>query len=118
MAEMPLHPRLARLLLRGEELGMGGFAAMTAALLSERDIFRYGAGESARVCESDLLERYEAVTGSAGTGRGPARDGAVRAVERAAAQLSRLTGGGPAAGSRGATARAGGYVQASPGRLS
>ncbi len=101
MAEMPLHPRLARLLLRGEELGMGGFAAMTAALLSERDIFRYGAGESARVCESDLLERYEAVTGSAGTGRGPARDGAVRAVERAAAQLSRLTGGGPAAGSRG-----------------
>ncbi|MRR34095.1 ATP-dependent helicase HrpB, partial [bacterium] len=40
MAELPVHPRLARLLLRGMELGMVDTAALFAALLSERDIFR------------------------------------------------------------------------------
>ena len=51
MAELPVHPRLARLLLRGKELEKEEAAAVVAALLSERDIFRYAPGESARVCE-------------------------------------------------------------------
>jgi ATP-dependent helicase HrpB len=93
MAELPVHPRLARLLLRGKELGMEGGAALVAALLSERDIFRYGPGESARVCESDLLERYEAITERTRRDGGLPRDGSVRAVERTAAQLSRLLEG-------------------------
>ena len=94
MAELPVHPRLARLLLRGKELGREGVAAVVAALLSERDIFHYGPGERAPVCESDLVERYEAMTERTRGRGGILQDGAVRAVERTAAQLSRLMGGG------------------------
>ena len=42
VAELPLHPRLAHLLLRGRELGCGGLAAEVAALLADRDVFRRG----------------------------------------------------------------------------
>ena len=35
---LPLHPRLARIVTRGEELGVGSEASLAAALLSERDI--------------------------------------------------------------------------------
>jgi ATP-dependent helicase HrpB len=38
MLELPLHPRLARIVLKGEELGVASEAALAAALLSERDI--------------------------------------------------------------------------------
>jgi ATP-dependent helicase HrpB len=93
MAELPVHPRLARLLLRGKEPGREGAAAVIAALLSERDIFRYSPGESAPVCESDLVERYEAMTERTRGKGGMLQDGAARAVERTAAQLSRLMGG-------------------------
>jgi ATP-dependent helicase HrpB len=38
MLELPLHPRLARIVARGEELGVAAEACLAAALLSERDI--------------------------------------------------------------------------------
>ena len=38
LLELPLHPRLARIVTRGEELGVAGEACLAAALLSERDI--------------------------------------------------------------------------------
>ena len=94
MAELPVHPRLSRLLLRGKELGMEGAAAIVAALLSERDIFRYGPGERASVCESDLVERYEAMQEHRSGRSRILQDGAIRAVERTAAQLSLLMGCG------------------------
>jgi len=90
MAELPVHPRLARLLLRGAELGMGEEATILAALLSERDIIRHGPGEVAGICESDLLERYEAFREGTVNRAGGLQPGALRAVERSAAQLSRL----------------------------
>jgi ATP-dependent helicase HrpB len=105
MAELPVHPRLARLLFRGKELEKEEAAAVVAALLSERDIFRYAPGESARVCESDLLERYEAMTDRARDGGGLSRAGAVRAVERTAGQLSRLMKTSPGRTHREATLR-------------
>ncbi|MCQ9424623.1 ATP-dependent helicase HrpB [Pseudomonas sp. LJDD11] len=43
MAEIPAHPRIAHLLLRGQELGLANMACDVAALLGERDILR-GAG--------------------------------------------------------------------------
>lgn len=43
MAELPAHPRIAHLLLRGQELGLAEMASDVAALLGERDILR-GAG--------------------------------------------------------------------------
>ena len=38
LLELPLHPRLARIVARGEELGIANEACLAAALLSERDI--------------------------------------------------------------------------------
>jgi ATP-dependent helicase HrpB len=38
LLELPLHPRLARIVARGEELGTASEACLAAALLSERDI--------------------------------------------------------------------------------
>lgn len=93
MAELPVHPRLARMLLRGEELGMREAAACFAALLTERDIFRREPGGMAQICASDPLERYEALRG--GTSRRNERlvDGAVSAVKRTAFHLARLMAG-------------------------
>lgn len=62
LAEMPLHPRLAHLLVKGREIGSGHRAADLAALLEERDPLR-GAG-------ADLALRLEAVAkGSANADR-------------------------------------------------
>jgi ATP-dependent helicase HrpB len=38
MADLPIHPRLAHMILRGKELGFGSLACDIAALLEERDI--------------------------------------------------------------------------------
>jgi ATP-dependent helicase HrpB len=40
MSDLPVHPRLAHMLLRGVELGLGALACDVAALLEERDILR------------------------------------------------------------------------------
>ncbi|MCW3147250.1 ATP-dependent helicase HrpB [Stutzerimonas stutzeri] len=47
MAELPVHPRLAHLLLRGQALGQAALAADIAALLSERDTQRGGGADLA-----------------------------------------------------------------------
>jgi len=56
MAAFPLHPRLAHMLYRGDERGLGRLACEIAALLSEREIF---IGEHRRSC--DLVERVKAL---------------------------------------------------------
>jgi ATP-dependent helicase HrpB len=88
MAELPVHPRLARMLLSGRELGLALQACVLAALLSERDVFQYRPDEQASICTSDLLERYEAVAGRR-RGDGRLRPGAARTVERIAGQFAR-----------------------------
>jgi ATP-dependent helicase HrpB len=40
LAELPMHPRLAHMLLRGQALGLGLQACQLAAILSERDVLR------------------------------------------------------------------------------
>ncbi len=60
LAALPVHPRLARLLIEGQEEGQPGRAALAAALLSERDPFRRGEGAPRRHGSvSDVLERVE-----------------------------------------------------------
>jgi ATP-dependent helicase HrpB len=41
MAELSLHPRLAHMVLRGKSLELGASACELAALLAERDLFRF-----------------------------------------------------------------------------
>ncbi len=104
MAELPVHPRLARMLERGMELGLADAASSLAALLSERDIFRRIPGETVPVSESDLLDRYEALQDGSGGRDGHILEVAVRRVERTTSQLVRLTGGSATPGTGGAAA--------------
>src|SRR5262249_2165193 len=64
LARLPLHPRLGRLLIEGRRLGIAERAALTAALLGERDVFLRtdGAPGTRRAAtRSDVLGRVEAL---------------------------------------------------------
>lgn len=81
LRDFPVHPRLAKLLLIGKELGIGSFACELAALLSEP-----GARTGGRLdAENDLWLRWEEWKRNP---RGPA-------VARAASQLKTLLGNEP-----------------------
>ncbi len=77
MSELPVHPRLAHMLLRGKELGLGALACDVAALLEERDLLR---GE--RGADVDLRSRWHLLKITRGGDR--------FARERAVAQATRL----------------------------
>ncbi|NHX01794.1 ATP-dependent helicase HrpB [Pseudomonas koreensis] len=74
MAELPAHPRIAHLLLRGQALGLANMACDVAALLGERDILR-GAG-------ADLHSRLVLLCGEERAARG-AQGGVQRARQLA-----------------------------------
>jgi len=57
MAALPLHPRLAHMVLRSRALGATALACEVAALLSERDVFRGTAGP----IDADLALRVDAL---------------------------------------------------------
>ena len=57
VASMGVHPRLAHLVVRGDELGHGAMACDVAALLGERDIFTRESAEG----DADLADRVRAL---------------------------------------------------------
>ena len=61
IASLPLHPRLALMLLRGREQGHGPLACRIAALLQHRDLFRGAAGDHSVDIEDrlDILRLFE-----------------------------------------------------------
>jgi ATP-dependent helicase HrpB len=59
MSRLPVHPRLAHMLLRARELNCLPLAAQLAALLSERDLLRGGAGAR----DADIRTRLEVLRG-------------------------------------------------------
>lgn len=77
MAEVPAHPRIAHLLLRGHALGLGALACDLAALLGERDILRSN--------DADLHHRIALLAGEQGGPR--ASRGAVQRVRQLARQF-------------------------------
>ncbi|MCS4286168.1 ATP-dependent helicase HrpB [Pseudomonas sp. BIGb0278] len=74
MAELPAHPRIAHLLLRGQQLGLSEMACDVAALLGERDIQRGGG--------ADLHSRLALLSGQSKAVRG-AQGGVQRARQLA-----------------------------------
>lgn len=86
MAELPAHPRIAHLLLRGQALGLGNLACDLAALLGERDILRGGG--------ADLHSRIALLSGEDKAQRG-ARGGVQRARQLARQFRSYLRGKPP-----------------------
>src|SRR5262249_56243015 len=63
LARLPVHPRLARLLVEGRRLGCEEKAALAAALLAERDPFLRPPGgvPGGRETFSDIQDRVEAL---------------------------------------------------------
>ncbi len=99
----PLHPRLARVVVEAENLGVARDGATLAALLGERDVrlearARFGPGGASAHAQSgpsdvlELLERYE--QGQRGGARQAGLDqAAMGAVDRVTKQLGRLLNG-------------------------
>lgn len=83
MAELPSHPRIAHLLLRGQALGLGALACDLAALLSERDILRCGG--------ADLHSRLALLSGESRATR--SAQGGVQRARQLAKQFSGLLKG-------------------------
>lgn len=93
MAALPLHPRLAHMVIRGHALGLGGLACALAALLGERDIARSGAGQPR---DADLRWRLEIVVGEGERDSAPhglrVDMNAVKQIRRLAADWRRQIG--------------------------
>lgn len=98
LARLPVHPRLARLLIEGQRFGEAKRVALAAALLSERDPFTrsFDAPSPAprHATSSDLLDRIEALeeferSQRTATPRGSLHRSAAHFVLRARDQLLR-----------------------------
>lgn len=87
MAELPAHPRIAHLLLRGQDLGLAQMACDVAALLGERYIQRGGG--------ADLHSRLALVSGESKAARGS--HGGVQRARQLARQYRGLLRGKPRA---------------------
>jgi ATP-dependent helicase HrpB len=83
IAGLPLHPRLAHMVLRGTELGAGFEACELAALLTERDLFRHGQG----VPDADIRSRLDVLRGT--TLRGDVDQEVLRRARRDVIALTR-----------------------------
>ena len=99
LLQLPIHPRLGRMLLSARAFGEGDAGVRLAALASEREIARRDFGAATQVSDSDLLERlhrlrsFETTGASTGLGLDP---GAARTVLRASRRLAHLLEAAPA----------------------
>ncbi len=100
MARLPLHPRLARLVVEGHALGHGRDACLLAAMLSERSVLRrreFGDEGPRTRSGSDPLDRLAAVMHVANPdvpspyGRSEVLEGIARRVLQVGRQLVDLT---------------------------
>lgn len=88
MLQLPVHPRLSRLLLAAADQGLSESGAALAALLSEKDIWT-GENTAAVDGQSDLLMRLDYLERPSNAASDPV---ALRAVRRLQEQLLRMAG--------------------------
>jgi ATP-dependent helicase HrpB len=129
MARLPVHPRLARLLLEGHRFGVAADAALAAALLAERDPFPRQPHRTGRAAEraigpmhssrSDLLDRLDALrlwrsNPEAEGGAASINPAAARFTLRACDQLAEIARRelGPTAAAKSGAAREDGILRA------
>lgn len=87
MSELPVHPRLARMVTAGIDLGVGSVACSLAALLEERDVLRGRPDE----LPTNIVDRLRLVDGTAKDH--PRLDrSALHLVRRRAGELARRSG--------------------------
>ncbi len=92
MAQLPVHPRLAKLLVAASEAGVVEEAAIAAALLTERDPFRSSSAPASKSRGSDhggdLLDAIERVASALhGQDRSLRHSPAMRQIDRVVKQL-------------------------------
>lgn len=104
MARLPVHPRLARLLLAGREWNVPGLSAEIAALLSERDILPRRSREES---DASLALRLEHLRADAS---GRTGGGSLRRIHNAARQLRELVHATPASAAQKAAAPPGDII--------
>ncbi|WP_421780498.1 ATP-dependent helicase HrpB [Kiloniella litopenaei] len=92
MSGLPVHPRLAHMLVTGKKEGAGWLACIIAALLTERDIFQQGTSKT----PTDLLVRIGAFTSKADDKGFRLDSYRVKQVKRTAEQYARALGVKPA----------------------
>ena len=92
MAALPVHPRLAHMLVAARALEAVPLAADLAALLGERDLLRRGGGER----DADVLTRLALLRRASSAT--PVDRAALQRVRDSAARLRRLAGGGAPGG--------------------
>lgn len=92
LSDLPVHPRVGRLLLTAEQHGAGVEGALMAALLEARPFDRGQGGAAGR---SDLLQLCDLFHAAERRGR---LDGPLRGVDRERRQLERLVSPGRGAG--------------------
>jgi ATP-dependent helicase HrpB len=97
VAALGAHPRLAHLVARGHELGLGALASDVAALLGERDIFDRAGAEG----DADLADRVRALHDAAFAARYRTDRARMQRVRQESDALRRALGA-----TRPATARA------------
>jgi ATP-dependent helicase HrpB len=96
MARLPLHPRLAHMLLAARGLDAVAEAAQLAALLSERDLLRRESATAAR--DPDIRTRLEALRGAGATQN--VDRATLQRVQRSAQSLAQTLADGRAATAR------------------
>lgn len=94
LVQLPVHPRLARLMMEAASLGHETEASIAAALLSERDPFLREGRKPAAASPSDVLDRVESLQAFYRTGRtefaaGRLHPGGAQRIRQAAEQLQR-----------------------------
>jgi ATP-dependent helicase HrpB len=95
MADTGLHPRLGRLLVEAECIGLAAVGADLVALLGERDILRsrQGGRDASWISGSDLMDRLELLSAMRRCSHEPSLQevdrGAFAAIERSAQHLRR-----------------------------
>ncbi|TAN56512.1 MAG: ATP-dependent helicase HrpB, partial [Rhodospirillales bacterium] len=92
MARLPVHPRLAHMIQRGETMGEGVTACLLAALMSERDILTGGRDADLRLRLDLLADRRASLPHGFHLHKG-----AVERARAAAQQLRRMAGIGEGA---------------------
>ncbi|MDQ6726486.1 MAG: ATP-dependent helicase HrpB, partial [Actinomycetota bacterium] len=92
MAELPLHPRLARMVVTAAATGAGWTACVLAALLEDRDVLRGRPDD----LPTDVAERVALIADPAAS-HARADTGGARAAARRATELARRAGVRPTA---------------------
>jgi ATP-dependent helicase HrpB len=105
LADLPVHPRLGHVLLRGRELGLGRLACEVAAVLEDRDLLLPDPEQPS----ADLTVRIRVLRGEPAPGRARVRRGTLPRVRRETRRLARLLDL-PAAGRAGPVDRVGGLL--------